>query len=195
MKNLILAGAAALAFTAAPAIAQDVAVAQDGTVYVLTDVQQLSYDGWPMERQSTYDAWPYTLQEYYWTLEPMQADGWWMLNDTQRVRIYEMTPEQRVATWTTIGQQMSASETAVTARTAASANAGPRFVSREVTQTTPASYKAVSGDNVPVCTAKQQDGCINSWEKNKTGNRPLNYWPGRPASEIPGKLPVNNPNK
>ena len=25
------------------------------------------------------------------------------------------------------------------------------------------------------------------------GNKPLNYWPGRPASEIPGKKPQNKP--
>ena len=39
----------------------------------------------------------------------------------------------------------------------------------------------------------QQDGCINSWAKNKTGNRPLEYWPGKPASEIPEKLPATKP--
>ena len=40
MRNLIFAGAAAIACTAVPAIAQDVAVDADGTGYVLTDEQQ-----------------------------------------------------------------------------------------------------------------------------------------------------------
>lgn len=96
-----------------------------------------------------------------------------------------------------VAQDANASETATTATTAA-ANANtraPRFVAREVTQTTPSSYKAASGDNLPVCSAKQQDGCINSWAKNKTGNRPLEYWPGKPASEIPDKLPAKKPGR
>ena len=28
----------------------------------------------------------------------------------------------------------------------------------------------------------------------KTGNRPINYWPGRPASEIDEPLPLDDPN-
>lgn len=195
MRNLILAGAAALAFTAAPAVAQDVAVDAEGNVYVLTDAQQVMYDGWPADRQAAYDAWPNTVQEYYWTLTPVQTDGWWVLNDEQRVRIYEMTPEARAQAWTQVQAQMKPNATAMAATTASASasTAGPRFVSREVTQTTPAAYKAASGDDLPVCSADQQDGCINSWEKNGTGNRPLEYWPGRPASEIPGKLPAKKP--
>lgn len=198
MNKLILAGAAALAMTAMPASAQDVAVDTNGNVYVLTDVQQADYDGWPVERQSLYSGWPYGIQEYYWTLTPVEADGWWVLTDPQRVRIYEMTPEQRVVTWKQIAEQMIASATSTAATTAAASasTAAPRFVSREVSQATPANYVNASGDDLPVCTANQQDGCINSWEKNRTGNRPLNYWPGRPASEISeerGTLPVDKP--
>lgn len=196
MKNVILAGAAALAFTAVPAMAQDVAVDADGNVYVMTDAQQTMFDSWPPERQTMYEAWPNTVQEYYWTLEPDQVDGWWMLNDQQRVRIYEMTPEQRATAWTQIAAQMNGNTTSATARTAASSasTASPRFVSKEVTQTTPAGYKAAgSGTDLPVCKPNQQDGCINGWAKNKTGNRPLEYWPGKPASEIKGKLPAKKP--
>lgn len=190
MRNLILAGAAALAFTAAPAIAQDVAVDSDGTVYVLTDMQQGMYDGWPADRQMAYDAWPYNVQEYYWTLTPMQTQGWWMLNDNQRVRIYEMTPEARAQAWTQVAAQMNgnATATAATTASASASTAGPRFVSRAVTQTTPAGYKEAKGDNLPVCKPNQQTDCINSWAKNKTGTRPLNYWPGKPASDMSGKM-------
>ncbi|MBX7496392.1 hypothetical protein K3172_11055 [Qipengyuania sp. 6B39] len=203
MRNLILAGAAALAFTAVPAVGQDVAVDSNGNVYVLTDSQQGMYDGWPAERQSAYDAWPYGVQEYYWTLTPAQIDGWWVLNDEQRVRIYEMTPDARAQAWTQIAAQLNANTPAASASTTAMASTSaaamastqsPRFVSREVTQTTPAGYQApTAGADLPVCTPNQQDGCINSWEKNKTGNRPLEYWPGRPASEIKGKLPAEQP--
>ena len=201
MKNLILASAAAMAFVAMPAVAQDEVVITDGEdVYVMTDDQTVMYDAWPLERRTVYDAWPMGVQEYYWTLEPTQTDGWWVLTDPQRVQIYEMTPEQRVMAWQQINAQMNgannASTTGVTARTTAATTTSPapRFVSSEVTQTTPAGYKAAgSGDDLPVCTPKQQDGCINSWEKNKTGNRPLEYWPGRPASEIDEPLPATRP--
>ncbi|QPD00289.1 hypothetical protein [Qipengyuania soli] len=198
MKKLFFAGAAALAFTAIPAAAQDVAVDAEGNVYVLTEVQQSDYDGWPVERQTAYLGWPYGVQEYYWTLTPTQLDGWWVLTDPQRVSVYEMTPDQREIAWTQIAAQMNKSTTAAVATTAAASASTmqPRFVSNAVVQTTPAADTAATGDDLPVCTPKQQDNCINSWEKNKTGNRPLNYWPGRPASEISaerGTLPVNEP--
>ena len=62
MKSMILAGAAALTFTAAPAFAQDMAVTADGEAYVLTDAQTTLYEGWPMERRGAYDAWPSDVQ-------------------------------------------------------------------------------------------------------------------------------------
>jgi hypothetical protein len=198
MRNLILAGAAALAFTAAPAVAQDVAVDAEGNVYVLTDEQQTMYDGWPADRQTSYDGWPNEVQEYYWTLTPVQTEGWWVLTDDQRVRIYKMTPEARTQAWTQISSQMSsaagtATASAATTAAASASSATPRFVSKEVTQATPSGYAAASGEDVPVCKGDQQDGCINSWEKNKTGNRPLEYWPGKPASEIDEPLPATKP--
>ncbi|PIW56347.1 MAG: hypothetical protein COW16_01350 [Sphingomonadales bacterium CG12_big_fil_rev_8_21_14_0_65_65_10] len=90
-------------------------------------------------------------------------------------------------------QVPNATATAATSAAASASTMTPRFVSKEVTQTTPAGYMAASGDDLPVCKGDQQDGCINSWAKNKTGNRPLEYWPGKPASEIPGKLPAKKP--
>ena len=199
MKNIVLAGAAALAFTAFPAAAQDaVATTSDGEVYVLTDDQTVIYDGWPEERRIVYDAWPYGVQEYYWTLDPAQAEGWWVLTDPQRVRIYEMTPEQRATAWQQINSQMTgmnnASTTGMTARAAAatSSSMSPRFVSSAVVQTTPADQGPPTGD-LPICSSDEQDNCINAWEAGKRGpgvNRPLEYWPGRPASEIDEPLPA-----
>lgn len=42
----------------------------------------------------------------------------------------------------------------------------------------------IDGQDYKVCTADGQDGCINPREAGlKWGNTPLNYWPGKPASE------------
>ena len=204
MKTLLLAGTVALASLAGPLAAQEsMAVGTTGTVYVLTPEQETMVAAWPAERVTMYKAWPYNLQEYYWTLDAPRQDGWWVLDDAQRTQVYAMTPEQRDAAWASILAQMAsatpapaASDTAMAATTAApmASSGSPQFVAREVVQTAPASATAtanVDGKDLPVCKADQQDGCINSWEKNKTGNRPLNYWPGKPASEIDGKMPAN----
>ena len=195
MNKLILAGAAALA-CAIPAVAQDIAVTTSGDVYVMTGDQQTMYDAWPAERQTMYTGWPDTYKTYYWTLTPSQQTGWWALTDDQRTKIYAMTPELRASTWASIEKQMmnmpsaNASTTAQVATTA-SVSAGPgnmRFVSNEVVQTTPAA--AAAGTAYPPCKGDMQDHCINPREAGlKYGNVPLKYWPGKPASEIPGKKP------
>lgn len=198
MKNLILAGAAALALTVSPATAQDMAVTADGEVYVLTAPQQTMYDAWPPERQSDYMSWPRDYQSYYWTLSSPQQEGWWILTPEQRTRVFAMAPEQRVAAWTAIERQMgsmpsaNASTTAQAATTASGTMTGsPRFVSNAVVQTTPASANAAARTEYPPCKGDMQDSCINPREAGLNyGNRPLNYWPGRPASEIPGKKPM-----
>jgi hypothetical protein len=81
-----------------------------------------------------------------------------------------------------------ASTTAQVATTS-TASAGPgnmRYVSGEVVQTTP----AATGGDYPPCKGAVQDHCINPREAGlKYGNVPLKYWPGQPASEIPGKKP------
>lgn len=187
MNRYFLAGAAALAL-ALPAAAQDMAVTSDGDVYVLTDSQQVMYDSWPPERRVVYDAWPVTYREYYWTLTPTQMEGWWVLTDEQRARLYAMTPEQRAQAWTAIAAQMSGNTTSATARTAAAAasTAGPRFVSNAVVQNISADAPPA---DPPICAPNQQDNCINAWEAGKRGpgvTRPLDHWPGRPASEMPG---------
>jgi hypothetical protein len=202
MNKLILAGVAALAL-AAPAAAQDMAVSSDGTVYVMTDAQQTAYDAWPPERRTIYMAWPADYQTYFWTLTPTQQNGWWLLTDDQRAKVHAMTPEQRVAAWTAIERQMagapsanaSATATAATTAAASASTSGPRFVSNAVVQTTPADAAPPTGD-LPICSPNQQDNCINAWEAGKRGPgvaRPLNYWPGKPASEIPGKMPAEKP--
>ncbi|NCP18793.1 MAG: hypothetical protein GW855_06505 [Erythrobacter sp.] len=68
------------------------------------------------------------------------------------------------------------------------------YVSREMAQQVPQGDAPMTGD-LPICKPDQQTNCINSWDVNRTGNRPINYWPGRPASEIEGPLPVDKPNR
>lgn len=194
MRNLILAGAAALAFSA-PAAAQDMDADVEADVMAdvtLTADQRAMYDSWPMDRRTMYDAWPNEAQVYYWTLTPEQTEGWWVLNDDQRLRIVRMTPAQRTAAWTSVAAQMNGAARAMPVSAGASANM--RFVSNAMVQPIPEDSPPVSGDDLPVCTPNQQDGCINSWEKNRTGTRPLNYWPGKPASEIDTPLPAEDPN-
>ena len=77
----------------------------------------------------------------------------------------------------------------------AAAQTAPKinYVSQEMVQQVPKEEEPKTGD-LPICKKDEQTNCINSWEANKTGNRPINYWPGRPASEIKEPLPLNKPN-
>lgn len=195
MKKLILASAAALAFTAAPAAADhhmEGEKQQKPEAYPMNEEQQADYMSWSDDQRIAYQRWPVSVQEYYWTLTPEQTEAWWVLTDPQRVRVYEMTPDQRMRAWQQINSQMGDMDTSTTATASASSTTpAPRFVRSEVTQTTPSGYQAAGdAEELPVCSEGQQDGCINSWEKNKTGTRPLEYWPGRPASEIDEPLPA-----
>jgi hypothetical protein len=197
MNKLIFAGAAALALAVPSAAQETMAVDASGDVYVLTAPQQSAYDAWPAERQTAYTAWPNDYKVYYWTLTEPQQTGWWALTDAQRTQLYAMTPEARTAAWASIASQMasmpsdnaSTTAQAATSATATQAVAGePRFVSGEVLQTTAAGTRA-SGE-YPICSASVTDSCINPREAGKNyGNRPLNYWPGKPASQIPGQKP------
>lgn len=193
MRTIMLAGAAALALAVTPAIGQS----QTGATHqhgAMTQEQMGTYDSWPPDRRTQYDSWPENYRSYFWTLTPEQQQGWWVLTDDQRTRLFSMNPEQRAQAWNSITAQMSgtpsasASTTAQTATAAArTANtAGPRWVSNEVVQSTPADSGPPSGD-LPICTPNQQDNCINAWEAGKRGpgvTRPLDHWPGRPASEM-----------
>ncbi|GMN14330.1 hypothetical protein [Altererythrobacter sp. MTPC7] len=188
MKNLLAAtAAAALTLTAAPAFADD---HMEGDMVELTTAQQTMYDGWPAERQTTYDAWPMEAKTYYWTLTPEQTEAWWVLTNEQRVRVVGMNEMQRSQAWTSILSQINGTA-AAPAAPAAQANASAtaattgnvRFVSNEMAQSAPA---PVTGE-YPICSANQQDNCMNAWEAGRRGpgvNRPLDYWPGQPASEM-----------
>jgi len=52
----------------------------------------------------------------------------------------------------------------------------------------------VDGYEMKVCKGDVTDGCINPQDAGfDWGGTEINYWPGRPASEIDGKLPVDKP--
>lgn len=72
------------------------------------------------------------------------------------------------------------------------APAGPYVVERDVKgQVT----KVRIGDRiVDVCTAEKQDSCINPRDAGlDQGRREIDYWPGKPASEIEEPLPLEKP--
>lgn len=57
-----------------------------------------------------------------------------------------------------------------------------------------ATMVSVEGQQYKVCSATVTDSCIQPRQAGLNwGNTPIDYWPGKPASEIPGKLPVNKP--
>ena len=183
MKSYILAGAAALAL-ALPAAAQEMAVASDGDVYVISPQQKPIYDAWPLERRTVFDAWPDNYKVYYWTLTPEQRNGWWVLTDEQRAKVYAMTPQQRTAAWAAIANQMGSGGSASATATAATRTGNINWVSNAMVQNI--AMDQATGE-VPICNAGQTDNCINAWEAGKRGpgvTRPLDHWPGKPASEM-----------
>lgn len=52
----------------------------------------------------------------------------------------------------------------------------------------------VEGFEMKVCKGEVKDGCINPQDAGfDWGGKEINYWPGKPASEIEGPLPVDKP--
>ena len=199
MRTLLLAGAAALTLAAVPAMAQDTdtdaSATATATGSAMTADQQAAHDAWPADQQAAYDAWPTEVQTYYWTLTPSQQKGWWVLTDEQRTKIVSLTPAQQQTAWNSIEAQMGAQATAATdtssddmsASTATSASGNMQFVKSEVVQPTPgdssANSTAKESGDLPICKKGQQDGCINGWQKGHKGTKPLDHWPGKPASD------------
>lgn len=175
--------------------------------------RRISYDAWP----DTYKTYYWTLtpdqQTGWWALNAEQRGQVYAMTPEQRIAAWaSITAQMSGAAPTTTGGSAAAADMATASdTTAADAAMSPdaatpmasahaamattagnmQFVRREITQPVAASADAaaLASGEVPVCKKGQQDGCINGWEKNKTGNKPLNYWPGKPASEIPGPKP------
>lgn len=52
----------------------------------------------------------------------------------------------------------------------------------------------IDGQEYALCSKTVTDSCINPHDAGfNWGNTPLNYWPGKPASEVKGKLPAKAP--
>ena len=183
MKKLLAASAAAtMALTfAAPAIADNHDDMDDmAEAVALTAAQQAMYDGWPAERRTLYDGWPGEVQTYYWTLPADRQTAYWALNDEQRLQVYNLPAAQRATTWTSIMNQVNGTATAATAATRP-ATTTRTMGNAGMVQQVPA---AQSGE-YPPCSATRTDSCVNPREAGLNyGNRPLNYWPGKPASEM-----------
>lgn len=96
-----------------------------------------------------------------------------------------------MGTSTTMGTTAAAGMGTMGSTTSTTASGNMRFVRGEVTQNAPA---ATPGTEYPPCRGEVQDGCVNPREAGLNyGNRPLNYWPGRPASESDAETPANPP--
>lgn len=184
MNKFLLAGATALSLAAIP-------LGASAQTVVLTPSQQTSYDSWPAPQRSSYDTWAPEIRTYYWTLSPEQQRGWLALTPEQRQRVYAMTPDERAAAWTAVMTQVdgqpsaNASATAHAATTMTHTPSGNIVYNRsEMAQTLPAAAPRAADGSYPPCRGTQTDNCVNPREAGLNyGNRPLQHWPGQPASE------------
>ena len=184
MKNLILSGAAALAFAVTPAGATAQTATHDHSS--MSEQQMDSYESWPPERRAEYDRWPEDYRVYFWTLDPSEQSGWWALDNDQRATVYAMTPAQRARAWATISGQMERSKMARSAMGAGDM----RFVRNAVVQPISMDQAATDGGEVPICGPNEYDNCMNAWEAGKRGpnvTKPLGYWPGHTADPRAGE--------
>jgi hypothetical protein len=82
--------------------------------------------------------------------------------------------------------QSPSSTTTTTTTTTTDTNSKPQVVEKDA-KGHPTKI-SINGQVYPVCTATVTDGCVNPRQAGlKTGNAPMNNWPGHPASEKPGQ--------
>ncbi|WP_170004611.1 hypothetical protein [Pseudopontixanthobacter vadosimaris] len=188
MKNLILAGAAALAMGVMPAAASaQTSATMSADAFPMNQMQQQTYMDWADENRTDYQRWDRSTQEYFWSLTPQQREGWWALNAEQRSRVLAMTPQQRTQAWASIEAQMNgatppmannmATNRAGMNTSAMNSNARINYVSNATVQNIPAPHQG----EYPICSNNRSDNCMNPWEAGRRGpgvDRPLNYFPG-----------------
>lgn len=85
----------------------------------------------------------------------------------------DMTSSDPMSTGTIAGEQMTGTSTTTLGQ---AGNSAIRFVSSERVQAVPADTAPASGQ-LPICTAGQEDNCINRFEATGKGNRPLDRFP------------------
>lgn len=195
MRILPLTGALALVLAASP-----VALSAQDSMAGMSTEQHTMYMGWPANQRTDFDAWPADYRSYYWTLTPTQQRGYWRLTSEQRAQIAALTPEQRVAAWTSIEAQMAGMNAATPATPMgdgmAATPATPSTMASDSAMTTPSRMGNVTSPaeamnkSYPICSRTVTDSCQNAGEGGAPGrSRALKYWPGKPASEIPGPKP------
>lgn len=174
--------------------------------------RRTAYDAWPNEAKTYYWTLTPAQVEGWWVLNDEQRVQIVGMTPEQRTAAWTSISAQmsgqaaapaaadttsadaEMATTTTTEAPMASTTTTAatdTSMMASTSGGAMQFVRKETAQTVAASADtaALASGDLPTCKKGQQDGCINSWEKNKTGTKPLSYWPGKPASEIPGKKP------
>lgn len=169
MRILILAGAA-LTFGAAP-----VAIGAQPTAIELTEAQQAEYAGWSSAQKDAFATWPTSYQTYFWNLTSVQQDAYWTLPIERRAQIVALSPDEQAQAWSEIEAKYVADSKAGTVE--------PVIFMRssEMSQAAP----APQAGEYPICEEGVTDGCINPREAGRDfGNVPLDYWPGKPASEL-----------
>lgn len=204
MKKLLLASATALTMIAAPAVAQVTSNSPLGSTNAVQDKrptmtaeQQAAYDAlhpdykivfdtWTPDQQVMYFGWDSALRDYYWMLEQDQQKAWWYLTDEQQITLYQLEGANRDAAWTSVLTQVADLEdrpeqASATSQTMPRDNTRMEFTSNAVVQ-----QVATHSGEYPVCESESDDNCINPWAAGERGEgvtRPLDYWPGEPASE------------
>ncbi|MEL1250586.1 hypothetical protein [Aurantiacibacter gilvus] len=195
MKNLILATASALSLAAVPAAAeaQQREAPEDAPAFYSAAHEELlremspdfriHFDTLDEDQQALYFGWNDALRGYYHTLNDEQRHAWWYLNDEQRIQLYQVQGEAaRDAAWDSVIAQVGTLEAQQAA--APERDTSMTFVSNAVVQDIP---MPAHPDEYPVCEGDNDDHCINAWAAGQRGpgvDRPLDYWPGRPASEM-----------
>jgi len=194
MKTMLLATATALSLAAMPVAAQQ-ADAPLGSTNSIADKreytadQQAVYDALEPEQRMDFDAWAYERQlvyfeqrdpvrVYYWTLEPDEQVMWWQLTPAERVAVAEaIEAQERQMLWDQYTTRYAVAEPVATTQPS---EPQITYVSNEMAQPV-----AKHSGEYPVCKSDADDACINAWEAGKRGagvNKPLDNWPGEPAS-------------
>lgn len=188
---------------------------QQATYDMLSAERQTTFDAWPNDVKSYYFTLPSARQDAFWMLTDEQRVRVYNMEPTQREAAWTglmqqvnsmnndaaMNGSMNASTTGTMNSSTTGSMNSSTTGNMASTNSNMsttattarqgniRFVSNERSQAAPAARQG----EYPVCTNGMTDGCINQYEATGKGNRPLEYWPGRPASEIDGPLPAKQP--
>ena len=170
----------------------------------MTAENRTTYDSMGSAMQEYYWTLDNTQRDAWWVLTNDQRGQLFGLAPTQRAAAWESISRQMSAMNGTspaasgmagndagMANGSSAMGNNAMGNTATTSNMGAssmtsgniRFVSTARVQPTPADAGPPTGD-LPLCTPNAEDNCINPYEATGKGPKPLDYWPGKPASEM-----------